>query len=134
MRIRWSNPRSAANYMGERNEATDLVPIDRACQCGAEAVVGIVRILAELGLDPEGGIEVSGKARDHTAGKRVPLLVVKIAVEGMEVAVASEEFDARWTRHARDRRHRLGRAEMRKRREGDEQQKRAVHQIGRAHV
>ena len=123
MLVRRADLRAATHKVRERNEASHRMPVDRATLHRAEAVVRMVEELAVFGLDAEGAVEVAREARYETAGKRLILLIIDIAVDWMEVAIAAVDIDIRWAGQARARGCSLGLAETRDYAGSSDQQK-----------
>src|SRR6266481_1023472 len=86
---------SATEDVAEGNEAVLLIAEDGAGLCGEDAVVGTAGEEAAFGLDTDVAIEVGGGADDRAGVDGLILDVAYVAVDGMEIAVASVEIEAR---------------------------------------
>ncbi len=86
---------SAAEDVAEGNEAILLIAEDGAGLCGVDAIVGTVGKEAAFSLDADVAVEVTGHAGDCAGVDGLVLDVADIAVDGMEIAVASVEIEAR---------------------------------------
>ena len=91
----------AAKDVGEGNEAVFLIAEDGAGLCGEDAVVGAVGEEAAFSLDPEIAVELTGHAGDCARVDGLVFDVADVAVDGMEITVASVEIEAgefgRWS-------------------------------------
>ena len=89
-----ADARAATKGVGERSEATALEAEDGASLRGEDAVVGGLGEEAALSLDAEVLVEVAGDADDGSGIDWLVLVVVDVAVDGAEIAVAAEEVEA----------------------------------------
>jgi hypothetical protein len=81
--------------VGEGNPAVLLIAEDGARLCRVDTVVGSVGKEAAFGLDADVAVEVRGGAYDCAGVDGLVLHVADVAVDGMEITVASVEIEVR---------------------------------------
>src|SRR6185312_7708991 len=123
--VRRPDLRTTAERLQEGNDAAHLAAVFEAALQGGETVVGIVELLVVFGVDAPVGPEVSCHTADEAAWQSFIGLVIKIAVECLEIGVAAENVDAGGRGRCGACRRRLGDAKRRYRHESCNEQKRA---------